>query len=401
LEAFLPLEGYKVLDLTRLLPGPFLTLLLSDLGAEVIKVESPEGGDFTRHTPPLLGSLGGVYLALNRGKKSITLNLKDPKGKEIFLKLVENAHIVVESFRPGTMEKLGLGWETLQKINPTLIFLSIIGYRSTGPYGRKAGHDLNYLALSGFLGISGQDPRRPHFPGGQVADLAGGSLFAGIALLSALLYKEKVKKGIRIEIPMAEGVFSLLMPHLVSYALNPQELHLAPGKMQLNGGIVNYQMYKTKDGRYVTFAALEPKFWKNFLRAIGREDLEPYAFSPAEEGNPAYKELKEIFQERTAQEWEELNEKYDFCCEPVRTFPEVLSDPQFSPLIYTLKAPYGDLPQVALPFQVPGYRPNPNPPPTFSQHTCEILTQLGYTEEEIQTFHQNGVIALPEGGILS
>lgn len=387
------LEGITVLDLSRLLPGPFATLILADLGARVLKIEPPEGGDWTRHTPPLIGSVGAYFAALNRGKKGLTLNLKDPRGKELFLNLIQRADILVESFRPGVMEKLGLGYERLHKENPRLIYCAITGYGGKGPYRNRAGHDLNYLALSGFLGISGQDPNKPAFPGGQVADIGGGSLYAVIGILASLFARERSGRGNRIEVPMAQGVMSFVMMHLCAYKASSSEMEARPGGMQLNGRFVNYQIYPTKDGRWVTLAALEPKFWENFCAAIGRPDLLGSAFDRAAPGEPTFEEMVNIFRSRTLEEWQALNEAYDFCCEPVLSFSEVLAHPQFQGLFHDLAGPRGEVyPAMELPLEMEGVVPPRTPPPLLGEHTRELLQELGLSGEEYEQLKSQGVV---------
>jgi crotonobetainyl-CoA:carnitine CoA-transferase CaiB-like acyl-CoA transferase len=389
------LQGVKILDLSRLLPGPMATLILRDLGAEVIKVEGVEGGDWTRFTPPLCGSMGAYFTALNRGKKSIAINLKEEEGRAIFRRLVERSDIVVESFRPGVMERLGLGYDDLIKVNPRLIYCAITGYGRKGPYRDRAGHDLNYLALSGFLSISGQDPEKPAFPGGQVADIGGGSLYAVIGILASLYSRERTGRGNRIEVPMAQGVMSFAMMHLLAYSSHPEEVDPRPGRMQLNGGRVNYQIYPTRDHRWVTLAALEPKFWENFCQAIGRPDLLGSAFDPAIPGEKTFESLVEIFRSRTLTEWGELNNQYDFCCEPVLHFSEVIEHPVFRPLFHWIERDGERYPACQLPLETEGIEPALEPPPRLGEHTLELLEGLGIPKETIQRLRDERAISFP------
>lgn len=372
-----PLEGIRVLDLSRLLPGPYATLVLADLGAEVIKVEDPQGGDYIRWFPPMVGESSVLFGALNRGKKSVRLDLRSGDDRELLLRLVETCDILVESFRPGVLERLGIGREVLNARNPRLIGCSITGYgRSDTPWRDRAGHDLNYIALAGLAGISGQDPDRPAFPGGQVADIGGGSLMAVISILAALQGRSATGRGTWVDTSMTHGVLAFLTMHLAAWrsAGGPPP---GPGTMQLNGLHCCYTVYRTGDGRWMSLGALEPKFWQAFCRAIGRDDLSGSGFDPARPGEPTYEAVVAEFSARPRAEWEALAAVHDFCCEPILDFAEVATHPLLADMQFDLAD--GDLrwPQVEVPLGLPGVSGrSATPPPALGSHDEEILGPL-------------------------
>jgi len=264
-----PLEGIRVLDLSRLLPGPFLTMVLADLGADVVKVEDPKVGDYLRIFPPAKGGISGRYLAINRGKRSLALDLKDPAGKAAFLRLVAGADVVVESFRPGVLDKLGLGYDVLAGHNPRIVVCSISGYGATGPYVHRAGHDLNYIGLAGVLAMGSERPGGPPaMPGVQIADLAGGALWSATGILAALVGRERTGRGAHLDISMTEGSLALLAAELGNLDCGARPTR---GTETLNGGLAAYGVYRTADERFVSVGALEPKFWMAFCTAIGRK----------------------------------------------------------------------------------------------------------------------------------
>lgn len=395
----LPLEGIRVLDLTRLLPGPYCTLILADMGAEVIKVEDPVAGDYARWGPPLLKTMSVYFMALNRNKKSIVIDLKKEKGKEVFLKLVRKSDVVIDSFRPGVMEKLGLGYEVLKKENRGIVMCSITGYGQTGQYIEKPGHDINYLALSGFLDCTGVRDGRPVIPGGQVADY-GSALFAAIGILIGLIQRMKTGEGTYIDISMAESAMSFMSTFFIQFLA--EGLLPTRGKTRLSGEFLCYNIYETKDGRYMALGALEPKFWQAFCKAINREDLIDEAYSPAVDGERAYEELKREFLSRTQQEWIELLKGVDACCEPVRTVAEVLDDPHFKERRIFFMEEYpgeGRIHQMRTPVLLRNIGVNPyrTHPPKWGEHTREVLKTVGgLRDDEIDSLQKDGIIKVHE-----
>ncbi|MFW5878576.1 MAG: CaiB/BaiF CoA transferase family protein, partial [Myxococcota bacterium] len=284
------LEGLRVLDLSRLLPGPYCSSLLADLGAEVVKIEGPPGGDYLRWMPPLLGDQSAYFHALNRGKRSLLLSLKHERGIEVFHKLVSAGYdVVIESFRPGVMDRLGLGYEELKKIRPGLILCSITGYGRDGPRSRRAGHDLNFLGLSGVLGMMGPAQEAPVVPGVQIADVGGGSLMAAVGILAALYRRASSGEGAWIDISMTEGALAFLSAHLAARQGMAEPLHHGSGA--LSGDRPCYSLYRTSDGKLMSVAALEPVFWQALCRVLGREDLIEQGLATGRSGEWAKKEL--------------------------------------------------------------------------------------------------------------
>lgn len=391
-----PLEGIKVLDLTRLLPGPYGTMLLGDLGAEVIKIEEPEQGDYARWNPPQINGIGSRHLLLNRNKKSITLNLKRPAGKEIFLKLVQdNADVLIEQFRPGVMDRLGLGYKDLEKINQRLIYCSLTGFGQNGPYQNVAGHDINYIGLGGILGITGEKDGPPVIPGIQIADLVGGGLYAVIGILTALIAREKTGRGQYVDVSMLDGVVSLIPDAAALYFAEGR----APGRgeRRLTGGLPQYQVYRTKDGKYLAVGALEEKFWANLCRGMGKPE---WADKIPRENDPRCAEIKkemaEIFLTKTRQEWIDLLMFRDTCLAPVLTLEETFQDPQVrhrNMLVEINHPRAGKIKQIGVPIK---FSATPGevsaPAPEIGEHTEEILKKLGYAEEKIGQLRQEGVI---------
>jgi len=378
-----PLDGLRVLDLSRLLPGPYCSLVLADFGAEVVKVEPPGGGDWLRHVPPLEDGMGLLFRALNRGKKSLTLDLNLEEGRAIFLRLVETADVLLEGFRPGVMERLGLGYERLARVNPRLIYCALTGYGPHGPYRRRPGHDLNYIGLAGLLDLTGAQGGPPAIPGTQVADLVG-ALWAAIGVLLALRARERTGRGQRVDTSFLGAALASLP---VAVARQQGGQPMARGGSDLTGGVVCYQVYETADGGYVTLAALEPHFWANFCRAAGREDLMGEQFAPAIPGQPAYEALRALFQSRTRREWADLLAEVDACCEPVYTLAEALASPPVQALGMLTDA--GLLPPVCL-SALPA--PSADPAPALGQHTGALLAELGYPPAEIERLRKQGVI---------
>ncbi len=380
-----PLDGIKVLDLTRLLPGAVATMMLGDFGADVLKIEEPGMGDPARHSRAGIKQPGAYFLVTNRNKRSLTLNLKTAAGREIFLKLAEQADVVIESFRPGVMERLGVGYETLKQHNARLIYCAITGYGQQGPYSAKPGHDVNYISTAGVLSVIGAKDGPPVMPGVQLADLAGGSLHAVIGVLLALQARAHTGAGQMVDVSMMDGVLSLLYVPFASYLANGA----APlrGNEGLSGKYACYQLYETKDRRYLSLGALEPKFWEQACRVLGREDFVARQFN-----NDAQPELiaalREVFKTKTAEEWLATFEGVDTCIALVKDVAEMLDDPQIQQrgMIAELEHPTaGTLKQIAPTVNLsatPGVIKLP--PPQLGEHSHAVLRELGYTDETIQ-----------------
>ena len=388
------LEGIRVLDLSRLLPGPYASMILGDLGAEVIKVEEPGRGDYMRHFTPQTHGAGVFFLAVNRNKKSITLNLKKERGKEIFRTLVPKADVLLEGFRPGVMEGLGLGYDALREINPGLVYCSLSGYGRDGSHSKMAGHDANYLAVSGVLGITGIRDGRPVIPGVQVADFTGG-LFAVVGILSALWQKQRTGRGAHLDVAMTDGLFSMMSMHLAS--LMTAGTAAARGDMMLSGALACYNVYQTMDDGYVVLAALEEKFWQNFCRGLDRSDLLQSHLSRAEDGDPAYEELKDIFRSRTVKEWRDFAGRVECCLSVVDSAEDIITGSYARERGLFTEVPLADgktMTQVRNPIVFSGAGAKaPLPPPELGRHNAEIYGELaGLTGDDIAKLRADGVI---------
>lgn len=388
------LSEIRVLDLSRLLPGPYCSMMLADLGAEVIKIEEPGRGDYLREFPPRVNKESAMYLAVNRNKKSVTLNLKSERGREIFLKLVKSADVILEGFRPGVMDRLGLGYRDLEKINPGIIYCSISGYGQEGPFANKAGHDINYLALAGILSITGTREEVPAIPGVQIADIGGGAMLAAFCILAALFARERSGEGQYIDVAMMDGALSWLSMYAGKYFADGIDPGM--GKTMLNGGIPCYNLYRTKDGRYMALGALEPRFWAAFCNAIGREDLLNEQFASGEKGREVIRELERIFAEKTKDEWVEFLKGVDCCCEPVNNFKEAFGHPQvkYRNMVKEMEHPTeGKIQLLNFPAKLSKTPADIRmPPPSLGEHTFEILTELGFNENEIKKLAEDKVI---------
>lgn len=373
------LEGIRVLDLTRLLPGPFATQWLAAMGAEVIRVEPSTGGDWLREMPPLVEGMGAWFTAVNRGKKSVALDLKHPEGRAIFLRLVRSADVVVEGFRPGVMARLGLAPSVLLNEQPRLVYASLTGYGVGSRWRERAGHDLNYLALAGFLALNGPREGPPMPPAIPVADF-GGAMALVIAVLAGLLYRERTGQGIALEASIFEVVAAWMQPFWLAHRAG---LPAAREGMPLNGALPCYRVYRTADGGAMALAALEPAFWQAFCEAVGHPEWIPRAFDPA-----LIPEVADLFQRRTRREWEALRERLDACLEPVLEPEEAIEA-----LADLAPAFHGGMP--VLPFTIDGQRLSEmSPPPQLGEHTREILEALGYPAAVLEDLARRGVIRI-------
>jgi alpha-methylacyl-CoA racemase len=306
------LAGLRVLDLSRLLPGGFCSLLLADFGADVIKVEDTGMGDYVRADPP-------AFHALNRGKRAVSIDLKNPAGRDAFVRMAGGADVVLESFRPGVMDRLGVGYERLREENPRLVYCAITGYGQDSAYAQRAGHDMNYLALAGLLGLTGERDGAPIQAAGQIADLGGGALMAAFGILAALRERDTSGEGQFVDISMKDGALSWLAMDAARVLAGTA----VPGRGEtpLAGGLICYRPYRCADG-WVTFGALEPKFWQAWCHGVGRADLAERQFEPV--GSDVHREVEAVFMGRTRDEWRAFNDEHDCCVEPVLALDEAL-----------------------------------------------------------------------------
>ncbi len=367
------LDGVRVLDLTRLLPGAVCTLFLADLGADVIKVEDPVAGDYARWTPPLIDGQGAFFLASNRGKRSIILNLKATAGQQALHRLARQADVLIEGFRPGVTARLGVDYATLRQINPRLIYCSLSGWGQTGDYAEMSGHDLNYVALSGLLGSMAT----PQPLGGQIADV-GGAYAGALAITSALFARERTGQGAQIDIALFEASMPFAMYQWVESAVG----YSRGGAGSLTGGQAFYRVYKSADDQPLALAPIEPKFWENFCRAVGREDWLPHHLNPEKQAWLA-EEIGALFRTRTAQEWHDLLYHAD-CCFTRITPPEaLLDDPQVRARGMAGLDERG-IPWMRTPVRFgAGHDGPPRPAPGYGEHTAQVLGEAGFTPQEI------------------
>lgn len=388
------LTGYKVLDLSRLLPGPFCSMLLADLGADVIKVEDPKAGDYIRWWDPKIGKNSGFHVVLNRNKRSLTLNLKTPQGKEIFKKMATEADVVLEGFRPGVMDRLGLGYEVLNGVNPRLVYCAITGYGSSGARSQRAGHDINYLALNGVLSYCGRS-EQPTLPGVQVADIGGGGLLAAFSIVTALLARERLGKGQFVDISMADGAMAwncLRWGKLLADEKTPR-----PGDDFLNHGFACYNVYETRDGRHMTLGALEPQFWKAFCEAVEHPEWnQPDYFEPGPHQQILQEKIAALFRQKDQAEWVDRFAQVDCCCEPLFNLTETMNDADFKGremIVEMLHESWGAYRQLGI---APKLSLTPGTlrshAPELGEHTREILRDLNYPDEQIESLLSNGII---------
>ena len=371
------LAGLRVLDLSRLLPGGFCSLLLADFGADVIKVEDTGMGDYVRADPP-------AFHALNRGKRAVSIDLKNPAGRDAFVRMAGGADVVLESFRPGVMDRLGVGYERLREENPRLVYCAITGYGQDSAYAQRAGHDMNYLALAGLLGLTGEPDGAPIQAAGQIADLGGGALMAAFGILAALRERDASGEGQFVDISMKDGALSWLAmdaARVLAGAAVPGR-----GETPLAGGLICYRPYRCADG-WVTFGALEPKFWQAWCRGVGREDLAERQFEPV--GSDVHREVEAVFMGRTCDEWRAFNDEHDCCIEPVLALDEALEGAGDMVVHSGSERLLGTPVRLSRTPADPGRAAGP----PRGADTDAVLTEAGLTPDEIGTLREARAVA--------
>ena len=374
-----------------MLPGPYCSMMLADLGAEVIKVEEPKIGDPTRRSPPMIDGRSVPFAQVNRNKKSLAIDLKQAEGRQLFLKLASTADVVLEQFRPGVVDRLGINYAAVAEVNPRIIYCSLTGFGQHGPHRERSGHDLNYLALSGVLGLTTDDHGTPVIPGVQIADLAGG-MIAGFAILAALLARDRTRRGQYVDVSMFDVMLSMLpipAAHHFAGATIP-----VGGKYVLSGAYPFYNVYETRDGKFMTLGALEPKFWANFCRKIDREDLVARQFDSGERRANLFEETRAIFKSKTLSEWVDLMRDADCCCEPVLSMSEAFEHAQTRAREMIREAEGSNIKQLGF-----AYKMSQTPTrdatsaPRLGEQTDELLAALGYSDDERARLRQAGVIS--------
>jgi len=382
------------------LPGPFCSLLLADFGADVVKVEDLGAGDYMRWAPPRYAgeeqtARSGMFVGVNANKRSIRLNLKAPEGRAALLRLASGYDVVLESFRPGVMERLGLGYDQLRAINERLVYCAITGYGATGPYRLRAGHDLNYLALSGLLGVSGELDGPPTQSATQIADIGGGALIGALGILMALRERDRSGLGQFVDVAMLDGMLAWL-PALAAHVFCG-ERPPRRGEIELGGALLCYRPYRCADG-WITLASIERKFWEGLVHGVGRPDLLDCQFDRP--GSPAHAELERIFAGRTRAEWQRFADAHECCIEPVLELEEALDSElvRDREMVVDFEQPgVGAVKRMGLPFKLsdtPG-EPTRAPAPALGAHTAEVLGEAGFSASEIDALMRVGAAGGP------
>lgn len=383
-----PLEGMKILDFTYLLPGPFGTMMLADLGADIIKVENSEAPDIVRLLPPHENGVSAIYAHLNRGKKSLSMNLKHDAARDIIRRLVRDYDVVIEQFRPGTMDRLGIGYRELSEVNPSVIYCSLTGYGQTGSYADRAGHDINYMALSGVESISGRKDTGPVLTGIQVADLASGAKNAAIGILAAYIGRTRTGKGDYIDVSITDGVFSMSVFATAGYLAGGRE----PVRGDLLSGGALYDFYAAADGGYLSVGPIEQKFFAAFCDCIGCGDI---ATTGIMNWNNKERVARAIAEKPLAY-WRGVFRKCDACVEPVYSISEAVSNPPLSErdMVVPVKTASGDeVRQIGNPIKFSsGHHYAPAAGVSLGYHNEEILSKLGFSIDEVRHLKGKGVI---------
>lgn len=391
----LPLKGVRVLDFSTLLPGPYATQLLADMGADVLRIEAPNRPDLLKLMPPMVGEgkgkVSAAHATINRNKKSIAIDLKNPQAKQIVEKLVPQYDVVVEQFRPGVMKRLGLDYQALSLINPKLVYCSITGYGQTGPYRDRAGHDINYLALSGLASYSGRKGTGPVLSATQIADIAGGSHHAVMSVLAALYARHNTGEGAYLDISMADAALSLNTMFGAGALASGSDPKL--GREMLNGGLF-YDYYETADNKYLSVGSLEPNFAMALLQALGLSD---WLSKIADQRPETQSQLRKVIAAKIAEHeqayWVELFGNLDACVEPVISVNEAAEHPQYKARNMFIEAQLDNGDRVkqiasALPFEKRVTTAGAH----LGAHSSEVLASIGFSEEQIAALKQSGCV---------
>ena len=388
------LGGIRILELSRLLPGMLATQMLGDLGADVIKIEQPGVGDYTRAFPPMAKGDSGHFLVGNRNKRSVTADLKSEAGKEIVRRLARSADVVVEGFRPGVADRLGLGDKDLRGLNPRLVYCSISGFGQDGPYRLVPGHDMNYLGIAGMLQLVARPGLGPLVPGPLIADIGGGTMMAVYGILAALMARERTGAGQFVDVSMTDGSMHFMASHMAEYFFAGREPK--GGEQRVAGGSAPYNIYRCADGKHLTLGIIEEHFWQRFRALAGRDDLPEDPFPGPQETERAKAALADVFAQKTRDEWVKLLWENDIPAGPVNSFAEAVNDPQMIArgMVMEVEHPVeGRIPQIGFPVKfsaTPGAITRP--PPVLGEHTDDVLAEIGYGAGEIEALRREKVV---------
>lgn len=394
------LNSLRILDFSTLLPGPYATMLMADMGADIIKVEHPLVNDLTQQLPPIIDGVSALYSQLNRNKKSLTLDLKHPASREIIQAIIQDYDIIIEQFRPGVMASLGLDYLSLKEYNPDIIYCSISGYGQTGPYSKRAGHDINYLAISGIASYSGRETTGPSLSGIQIADMAGGSHHAVMSILAAVIHRQQTGNGQYIDISMTDCAFSM---NIISGAPSLADENITSPEFEselLNGGFF-YDYYPTADGKFLSIGGLEPKFLTSLSELLNIPELIKYAISPDKATQKALKQqISTEISKRNLKEWQNILADKDICVEPVLTIKEAANHPQLKSrdMVRNYKTLAGNsIQQIAPAIKLKSdiqHHQNFSPAPNKGKDTLNILRSYNFSESQINELTQQRCISI-------
>ena len=387
-----PLTGIRILDLTQLYPGPLATMMLADMGADVVRLDHPSRRDILHHLPPFIGKESAAYLSLNRSKRSLALDTGKKEGQQVFFDLVRTADVVVEQFRPGVLDKIGIGYDQAVPFNPQIIYVSITGFGQDGPYRNKAGHDINYMALAGLLAQVKKGGEMV-LPGFQTADVVGGGYMSVIACMAALWCREKTGKGQKIDVSMTDGILPILTLQLAQYWGSQGNTEIIN---PLDGSFPFYGVYECADGKSVSLGALEQKFWAGFCQMANKPEWLPLQFPVGEERRKVREEVAALFKTKSRDEWLKLAEVHDICLSSIHEMKDLEVDPQLQARQMIIETEHESglkLKGVGIPIKFSESKPGkPEPAPAVGQDSIEILHEIGYSDEGIKELLGKGIV---------
>jgi|GEM_PF-556581 len=388
-----PLSGVRILDLTRMYTGPMATMMLADMGADVIKIEDIISPDYMRDTAPYVNDISVGFLAVNRSKRSLGIRLSEERGQAIFFDLVKTADIVIEQYKPGVLEKIGLDYVEAIKTNPRIIYVSLTDFGQSGPYAQKTGHDVNILGLSGILSNTISDKGEPVVPGVQITDVAG-SYMAMNACLAALLARDRTGQGQRVDVSRLDATLPFMSLPLAHYWATGEGL--APSQQPQTEGMAAYGTYRCRDGKYVALGAVEPKFWTRFCELAGKPKWLNRQYATGRDATKLRKEIVSLFKSKPRDYWIDQIGQGDYCLTPVLDVSEVENDAHLSSrqmIDSRNHQGYGTVKSVGVPLKFSQTKPSiGNSAPDFGQHSEEVLMELGYSESKITELRRLGII---------